>query len=559
MPTIDVSYKDICNLIGKRIDKGKLKTKAIMFAKGEIEEFEDDEIKVDEKDTNRPDLWSTEGLAREIAGRYGKEGLPEYETEPSGLVVKVHESVKNVRPFTVCAVMRNLNITEDLLIQMIQLQEKIAGTYGKNRRDVAIGIYDYNKIKGNIHYRGYKPDELSFTPLEFGKELKLSEILKEHPKGREFGHLLEGRDRYPIFIDDGGNVLSMPPVINSNYTGKVTENTTDVFIECSGFDINVLMPALNVIVCALADRGGKVQTVHVEYADKDVTTPDLTPKIATVRKGYVKEIMGMDMDDKTMKKLLLQARYDVEKITSRVIKVLYPAYRQDIMHERDVIEDMLISLGYNEIEPEPVKIITKGMLQPMHIFSNNVAEVMIGLGMQEILSYTLTNKDNLFRKMSMPETAVCELENPVSANWSVFRNALLPGIMEFFSKNKHHELPQKVFEIGACIIPDSKSETMYRDNQKLACGIIASKVTYDEISSMIDAFLRAVGISYELKAGKHPSFIDGRCAKVVAGGKCIGIVGEIHPHALNNWGIENPVIAFELDLDLVYNLEANQK
>ncbi|NOX71386.1 MAG: phenylalanine--tRNA ligase subunit beta [Candidatus Micrarchaeota archaeon] len=552
MPTLDVSYRDLCNLIGTRIGEEELKNRAIMFAKGEIDEIDGDELKIDEKDTNRPDLWSTEGIAREIAGRYGKEGLPEYKTEASGLVVKVHESVKDVRPLTVCAVVRNLTITEDVLIQIIQLQEKVAGTYGKNRKDVAIGIYDYNKIKGQIHYKGYKPDELSFVPLEFDRELKLSEILKEHPKGKEFGHLLEGKDRYPVFIDDAGNVLSMPPIINSNYTGKVTDNTTDVFIECSGFDIDVLMPALNVIVCALADRGGKIETVDVVYGDKTIKTPDLAPKSIVVRKDYMKQITGLDLDDKEMEKLLKQARYNIAESTKTEIKVEYPAYRQDIMHERDVIEDMLISLGYNEIEPEPVKMITKGALQPMHIFSNKIAEVMIGLGMQEILSYTLTNKENLFTKMETKEKDVCELENPVSANWSVFRNALLAGILEFFSKNKHHELPQKIFEIGNVIIPDDSAETAYRDVQKLACGITATRVTYEEISSVLDAFMRTLDIPYKLRTKDNPSFIKGRCAEILIDGKSAGFVGEIHPQVLNNWDIENPVIAFEIDIDLVF-------
>ena len=551
MPTLNVSYRDLCNLIGKSIDKEELKNKAVMFAKGEIDEINDDGIKIDEKDTNRPDLWSTEGVAREIAGRYGKKGLPKYTTEPSGLVVKVDESVSKVRPFTVCAVVRNLNITEDLLIQTIQLQEKVSGTYGRNRQDVAIGVYDYNKIKGNVNYKAYKPNEMKFVPLEFSEELTLSEILEMHPKGRDFAHLLKGKEKYPIFIDDAGNVLSMPPVINSNYTGKVTENTTDVFIECSGFNLDVLKPALNVLVCALADRGGRIQTVDVVYKNETIKTPDLKPNTKRVNKDYINKITGLDLSDKEIKDLLEQARYDVASITKNEVKVEYPAYRQDIMHERDVIEDILISKGYNEIEPVPVSINTRGSLLKLHENTNKIAEVMIGIGLQEILSYTLTNKENLLKKMERKDSPICELENPVSMNWSVFRDSLLPGILEFFSNNKHHEIPQKIFEIGNCIIPDSKSETNYRDNLRLACGVTARQVTYEEIASMSDAFMRTLGINYKFRKTDNQIYIKGRCAEIVVGAKVVGTLGEINPQVLNNWGIENPVIGFEIDLDLI--------
>ncbi|MBN2101878.1 MAG: phenylalanine--tRNA ligase subunit beta [Candidatus Aenigmarchaeota archaeon] len=552
MPTLDVSYRDLCNLIGKRIDREELRNKAVMFAKGEIDEINEDEMKIDEKDTNRPDLWSTEGIAREIAGRYGKKGLPKYTTEPSGLVVKVDESVSKVRPFTVCAVVRNLNITEDLLIQTIQLQEKVAGTYGRNRQDVAIGVYDYNKIKGKVNYKAYKPNELKFIPLEFNEELTLSEILEKHPKGMDFAHLLKGKEKYPIFIDDAGNVLSMPPVINSNYTGKVTENTTDVFIECSGFNLDALKPALNVLVCALADRGGRIQTVDVIYKNETIKTPDLKPKTKTANKDYIKSITGIDLSDKEIKDLLEQARYDVTEITKNEVKVEYPAYRQDIMHERDVIEDILISKGYNEIEPVPVSMETKGSLLKPQGITNKVAEVMVGLGLQEILSYTLTNKENLLKKMERKDSPICELENPVSMTWSVFRDSLLPGILEFFSNNKHHEIPQKIFEIGNCIIPDSRSETKYRDNLSLACGITAREVSYEEIASILDAFMRTTGIGYKFKKTENGIFIKGRCAEIINNGRSVGTLGEINPQVLNNWGIENPVIGFEIDLDFVF-------
>ncbi len=554
MPTIEVSYEDLQMLVGEHIPLDVLQEEGIMYAKGEVEEIEGEMLKLDMKDTNRPDLWSAEGVARELAGRYGhSKGLPKYGTKPSGLVVKVDRKLAGIRPLTVCAVVRNIKITPEVLSQMIQLQEKIAITFGRNRKEVAIGVYDYHKIKSPIRFTSVKPDGIKFVPLEFDREMTPAEILKKHPKGLEYRHLMEGLKEYPIFVDAAGEVLSMPPIINSDHTGKVTGSTRDVFIECSGFDFKFLMPALNTIVAALADRGGEIQTVKVEYHDGTRVTPDLRPKKAVVDYEYAKGIMGIPVSKKEMCSLLEKARYDAS-MNGNKISVSYPAYRQDIMHQRDVIEDILISYGYNRIEPVVPRLPTIGGVIEIESFCDAVAEVMVGLGFQEVLSYMLTNKPSLFDKMNIGKTNVVEIENFVSSNWCVFRNWLLPGNMEFLSRNLHREYPQSIFEIGDVIIPDDKQETMSRDERRMSASVCASRTGYEHMSSMVDALMRTIGIGYELSPAENTTFIKGRTAEIKSGGKVVGVIGEVHPKVLNNWHMENPVVSFELNLDAVFSL-----
>lgn len=549
MPTIEVSFKDLCKLVGKKMPLEQLKNEYILYAKGEIDAVQGDGLKIDIKDTNRPDLWSAEGVAREMQGRITKnKGMPKYKLGKSKVVVKVDKKVSKVRPLTVCAVAKRIKITEDVLSQMIQLQEKVSVTFGRNRKEVAIGVYNLRKIKPPIRYTTVKPDGIKFVPLEFKKALTPKEILKQHPKGKEFGHLLKGCKEYPIFIDSAGDVLSLPPIINSNYTGKVTEKTRDLFIECSGFNFKFLMPALNVIVTALADRGAKIQTVKISYPNKTVHTPDLTPKKSLVDTDYVNKVSGLNLTAKQICKLLEQARYKT-KLKGRKIIVQYPAYRQDIMHQRDVVEDILISYGYNKIEPTMPKLATIGSIDKKEAFSNTVAEIMVGLGLQEVLSYTLTNKENIFAKMNSKEEKIAEIENPVSLNWDVFRNWLLPSLMEFLSNNQHVEYPQKIFEIGDVVLLDERQETKTRDIRKLACAIADTKVSYAEISSVLNSFMENMGLKYELRPIEHPTFINGRAADVIVHGNKIGVIGEMHPAVLNNWKLEMPVVAFEVNLD----------
>jgi len=547
MPTLEVSYSDLCKLVGRDIPIEELK-QAILFAKAEIDAVEGDLIKIDSKDTNRPDLWSAEGIARELRGRLTEDkGLPEYKIEKSNVIVEVDGKVSKVRPLTVCAVAKNLKMNEASLSQLIQLQEKVSGTFGRGRKEVAIGVYDLSKIKAPIRYTTAKLNK-KFVPLDFEEEMTIEEILEKHPKGKEFGHLVKGFKEIPIFIDSAGEVLSIPPIINSNYTGKVTEETREVFIECSGFNFKFLMPALNVIVAALIDRGAKVESVKVVYEKKSIYTPDLTPKKTFVDVNFVNKVSGLNLSAKDVAKLLEQARYKTS-VKGKKIELFYPAYRQDIMHQRDIVEDVIISFGYNKIVPEPILHKTIGSINDLEVFCENVTEKMVELGFQEVLSYTLTNKDYLFKKMNVKEKEIVEIENPISANWNVFRSWLLPSLMEFFSHNQHVDYPQKIFEIGDIVQIDMKEETRTKDVRKIAAAIADSRIGYGEIASALDALLNDLNVKYKLKKSKHGSFIDGRVADITVDDKRIGFIGEIHPSVLKNWKLEMPVVAFELTIE----------
>ena len=559
MPTIDVSFNDLQRLVGKKMTIEQLKDEYILFAKGEVDDIQGEMLKLDIKDTNRPDLWSAEGIAREIQGRVTKRtGMPKYKVGKSNIVVNVDKKNERVRPYTVCAVAKGLKIDDNVLSQMIQLQEKVCNTFGRNRKEVALGVYDLGRIKPPIRFTTVNPDSIKFVPLELDKELTPREILREHPKGKEFGHLLAGWTEYPLFIDAAGNVLSIPPIINSNYTGKVTTKTRDLFIECSGFNFRFLMPALNIVVAALADRGARIHTVEVRYPSKvynnkrTIHTPDMAPKKFTVSAAYINKVSGLGLEPAQMRKLLEQARHDVSvrgKGKAAKIQVTYPAYRQDIMHPRDVAEDVIISYGYNNIEPVIPKHSTIGSIADKEVLANSIAEVAVGLGLQEILSYTLTNKDNMFKRMGVKEWPVAEIENPVSTNWNVFRAWLLPGMLEFLANNQHVEHPQRIFEVGDVILPDETQETKTRDVRKMAVALSETGVSYEKASSMLDAFMAAIGAEYKLKAANHPSFIRGRAADIVAGGKKVGVIGEVSPAVLANWRLEMPVAAFELEIE----------
>jgi phenylalanyl-tRNA synthetase beta chain len=277
----------------------------------------------------------------------------------------------------------------------------------------------------------------------------------------------------------------------------------------------------------------------------------MKPKQAFVDLDFVNKISGLNLTAKQVCNLLEQARYQTA-IKGKKINVLYPAYRQDIMHQRDIVEDVMISFGYNKFQPEQIKYQTIGKIDKKEINSEKVAEKMIELGFQEILSYTLTSKEQLFKKMNLKEVMVVEIENPISLNWNVFRSWLLPSLMEFLSNNQHVTYPQKIFEIGDVVLIDERQETATKDKRRLAAAISDSRVGYEDIAPILDAFLASAKIKYKLKKGKHACFIEGRVADVIVNDKKIGFIGEIHPTILKNWHLEMPVAAFEIDLEEIW-------
>ncbi|MFH1649356.1 MAG: phenylalanine--tRNA ligase subunit beta [Candidatus Woesearchaeota archaeon] len=553
MPTITVSHTDLNKLMGKPMPLKKLTDEAILYVKGELEKADGDELKIEIAETNRPEFWSAEGIARELRAQYGldKGGIPKYKVLPPRIDVIVDPGLKNIRPHTVCAVVRGVKLGEHGLLQLIQLQEKLCDTFGRKRKEVAIGVYDMHKIKTPIHYKAVHPDKLSFVPLEFTSEMTLRQVLAEHPKGKEYGHLLEGHTKYPVFIDSASNVLSMPPIINSNHTGKVLPETKDLFVECSGHSLEVLNPALNVIVTALAERGGIIEAVRIRLGTKKTVTPNLKPKKILIKHEDIEAMAGMTLTQNQVLQLLKRSRYDT-KATKSNYACEYPAYRQDIMHPVDVIEDVLISMGYNTIVPEAPVIASQGEVMKKHKVSRAFAEQLIGQGAQEILSYTLTNRTSIFKKMNKPEGDCVSIENATSQNWSVFRTSILPCLMEFLAANTKSEYPQHVFEIGTVVLPDKTKETRSSNDIHAAMCLASPNSDFTKARQSIETALNTLGFEIETAELKDNTFISGRSASILINKKIVGCVGEIHPKVLNEWNIQVPVCVWEINIEEVF-------
>ncbi len=548
MPNVEVNLKDMQKLVGKKLSLEQMK-EAVLYAKGEVDAVEGDTLTVDIKDTNRPDLLSAEGIAREIRGRVAKgKGVPEYKVKKSGVKFFVDKNVQPIRPKIAAAIVKNVKVSENFLIQMIQLQEKIHLTFGRKRREAAIGLYDWSKLEQPMHYRAYKPGEKRFIPLEYNVEMDLEEILEDHPKGRDYAHLLEGQKLYPILEDNRGVVASMPPIINSQLTGKVSGDTKEVLVEVTGYRQETVNTALNVMVSALAERGFGVYSVEIVYPKGKIVTPNFAPKKASLSLAEINRISGLGLGKKQAIELLGRGCYNALAKGDK-IEVEYPAYRQDILHPVDIIEDIIISYGFDKIEPTPVSVPTVGAESKGAKTAKIVRETCVGIGLQEVLTFTMTSKERQTSKigLDLEKEQFVEIANPVSENYAVFRKRVFPELLEFLSKNKHCLYPQKVFEFGKTLELDKGSETGVVEKDRLCIVLSGKGAGFNTIKGVLDAVTENLGIEYSLKESDLAFLEKGRQAEITAVGKK-GFLGEVSEKAKQSFGLEQGTVVLELEI-----------
>lgn len=551
MPTIDISKKDLESLLGKKLSMQEL-ADCLLYVKGEIDGVNADTIKVDVKETLRPDVWSTEGIARELKAKMGMEkGLPNYKVSKAKISCTIDQNLEKVRPFIACAIIRNVKVTEDFLIQMIQLQEKVGTSFGRKRKEAGIGLYDFDKMKPPVFYRGYKDKEIEYAPLEYRVKMHPSEILAEHPKGKEFGHLLKGHDRYPIVIDSAGTVASMPPIINSETTGKITPKTRDIFIESTGYDWEKVNIALKVLCMALADRGGKIEAVKIifpktkTYPKGPIETPFFGTKKISVPIDYFRQVSGLELSEKELTTLLERARYSVKK-KGTALELEYPDFRNDIMHPVDVVEDVLISYDYNKAGPIRPKLAVVGEELMETGYLDKVRDICVGLGLQEVLTFNLTSREKQEKLVGLSGGEFIEIANPVSSNWSMLRKNIYPELLEFLQKNKDKEYPQKIFEVGKTLEQDKSTQTGTKERNKLCVILCAKGYGFTEAKSALEAIARELGKKISVSETSHPSLKKGKSGHV--SGDLKGIVGEIADEVLANFGLEQPAIMIEIEI-----------
>lgn len=563
MVMLNCSYTSLKQALGRDISEEELRS--VLFDMGyELDTILGDELAI-EITAERLDVLSVQGMARAMKSFSSAQAIKPYIVRDSNQVVRITQAVSSIRPHTVCAIVKNLRLTEENIKEIIEVQEKLHATLCRGRRRGAIGIYPLEHITLPITFDASTPDKIKFNPLEAEQEMSAVDILQDHPTGKMYGHLLSEYDLFPFFHDGKGEILSLPPVINSEKTGRVTTQTTDVFIECSGHELDILDELLVYITTMFSDMGGDVYSMKVAYPDGSIrTTPDLSYVKKTLHTSTIKKYLGIELTENDLDILLSKMMYTVvskQKSSSQAVltqeldtiyTLLAPPFRKDLWHEIDIVDDVARAYGYNKLPLTLPQVVTTGGTLKLSRFVDEMANVMVGLGFLETYTFALSGKKEQIEQMNLEEEKL-RFVSIVNGNevQTMLRISLLPQQLTSLAINRKYSLPQKIFELAHVVHPDSSKDVKAVNSMHFSAMITDKVVSFTQIKQVLDAALASRGLHQDIRVEQiqHPSFLKGRVGKVYYKDTSIGIIGELHPQVLDNFGIMNPVACFELHVD----------
>lgn len=571
MPKIEVNEKLFFQMVGQKYDYDTLEKK-LTCGKAELDEKPDMSvpeeqrvIKIELNDTNRPDLWSTNGVARQLRLHnggttvdYGKFLSKEGDLKDNrNLTVTVDPELKDIRPYMVAFMIEGKAIDEPMLLDIIQTQEKLAWNFGRKRKSLSMGLYRASKIKWPVHYKAVDPDNTSFIPLTFEKPLTCRQILTEHPKGKDYGWILENFKKFPLLTDDAGEVMSMAPVINSAILGAVQVGDKDLMVELTGDNMANLLLAANIVACDFADCGYTIHPIRVDHPydtgfGKSVCAPFYFQQPAKAVLKNVNKLLGSDFSKEQVVKALevMGNKVETKDANGDVEFTVYPApYRNDFLHEVDIIEDVMIGIGLDNFKPAKPNDFTIGRLMPLTLFSRQAKNIMVGLGYQEMIFNYLGSKKDYIERMGIDDSKIIEVSNPMSENYQFVRPSIIPSLLRAESGSANAIFPHKIFEIGKVAYLCDEENTGTRTRQSLGFMTASSNANFNSAASEVSSLLYFLDHEYKVAESDDPRFIPGRQAAIIINGKQAGIFGEIHPQVLENWSITVPCVAGEIDVE----------
>ncbi|MDR3248382.1 MAG: phenylalanine--tRNA ligase subunit beta [Treponema sp.] len=608
MPKIEVNEEAFYALAGNRWDNRDAFEEALTCAKAELDEDSDTRLppaervlKIELNDTNRPDLWATAGCARQLRIYHGG-ARPQYpffstkgDIKKAAHKILVEEGVKKVRPYLAGFIASGKAVTDASLRDMIQTQEKLASNFGRKRRTVSMGLYRIAIIQWPIIYKGADPDTVSFVPLQWDTPLTLREILKQHPKGKEYAFIQEHEPIHPLLVDAKGAILSYPPIINSADLGAVQVGDTNLFVEFTGTDQSAVTLSASIMACDLADQGYTIEPVEVEYAydtpfGRNVVTPYYFQEPVFCSLARVEKFLGEKISAADCVKALERMGVRAEALTGTElggsggpvegVKAWPPEYRNDFLHAADVAEDVMIGRGLGSFKPQRPRDFTIGRLSPITSFSRRVKEVMVGLGYQEMIYNYLGSRKDLVENMLGDGSRILRIANPMTENYEYVRDSVLASLMMSESVSGNAAYPHRIFEVGKVAyrgaagaagttassgnaatvgsvttygsedtVEGTGDSTGTRTRQYLGFVHAGADANFNTLAGQLQTLFYYLSREYTVEESTDSRFIPGRAAAILYQGAVIGVFGEVHPQVLENWGLAVPCTAAEIDIE----------
>lgn len=501
----------------------------------------------------RPDLLAAEGFTRALNIYNGHPREIPTELIASNRIVKVDPTVLPLRPYIAALTVENVSLGAAGLDSLLQFQEKVTQTFGRQRQKIAIGIYDFDQIQGELHYTTADKAALSFVPLKQETALSAQQILAEHPNGLLYGSTLPPGNQVPVLKDSTEQVLSLPPIINAAAVGTVTPHTKNLLIDVTGTSQATVLEMINILAHNFLDAGSPVKTVEIHHPEGSYTTPNLGRQSIPFSAKRLNEILGSAIAKTDLKKYL--ARMDLHVGGTDVVWV--PTYRTDIFSDTDIAGDLLVAIGVDNLAPQPTAIkFHMGTPDPLRDYVLKISDLAQRMKLMEVKSFALTNPDLLDQFSKSTDKNFVRADNAKTHTFSAARNTLQAGLLDILSHNISAPKPINIYETGEVIAlaDDQILETFY-----WGFASLDARASFATAKAYVQTMLKALEIDYTLVECQDSRYISGRAATVKVQGKPAGHFGEIHPRLLSYFSFPEPVCSGELNISRLLANTAGQQ
>jgi phenylalanyl-tRNA synthetase beta chain len=511
-------------------------------------------------------------------------------------VLTVRKSVEGLRPYCVGGIIRDLEFTDLSLKSFMDLQDKLHHGLGKQRVLVSMGTHDLDKIQGPFEFTAEPLDSIKFVPLNLEKEMTGPEILEHYNQDSKMSNytkiIPESSGLFPLIKDAKGNILSAPPLINSDLS-KIDLNTKNVFIDITSTDETKALMALNVLVTLFGVYSKKpfsFQQVQIKYEhelgqDKVVPNFDFQREM-TLSKTYIERLLGeKGISDSKVIESMLKMGLPTKVLESSSEDSLYnvhvPLHRTDILHQCDLAEDFAIAYGYNNINVTTPNVVSIGKEDRLNKLTEQFRGEISNAGYAECMTFALCSVVDLTKTIRVPtDDRIVHVGNPKASDFEALRTTLLPGLLKCLVSNKKNKLPLKLFELNDVILKvaseDDLKGTWNHSNiydksigsvNQRRLGLVISNVNssgLDMIHGGLDYIFRKLYLkgeySYVLQKASNPFLFAGMQADIYlvdskSGQKVfeerIGYMGIVHPEVLKNINWNYPVSCLELNFQVL--------
>lgn len=461
------------------------------------------------------------------------------------------------------------------------------------------------------------PHEIKFAPLNRETEHTAAELMTIYEQDRHLSKylgIIRDAPAYPIIYDKHGQVLSMPPIINSNHSKIVAGKTTNIFVDTTATDQTKLDIVVMLVATMFAEYCKvpfEIEPVLVVQPDgSSRLTPDVSPRVTQASLGYLNAATGLNLSREEACRLLTKMSLSATPSASDAdaLDVSVPCTRSDILHECDIMEDLAIAYGYNNLPTGTAKSSTVAAPNPVNKLGDILRREAAMAGWTEALPYILCSYDEnytwLLRKD--PGGEAVRLANPKTVEFQVVRTTLLPGLLKTVRENKSLPLPLKVFEVSDICKQNPAEDRKARNARHMAAVYTDNRAGFEVVHGLLDRIMQILAVpfiesaksdkefGYYIAEGSNPSFMPGRAADVylrpkpgkstrtqtetegldenkegkkggvldtVAGALknalpgsssrdvCIGNIGVLHPLVLQNFDLTRPASALEISVE----------